>query len=160
MTQDEQLCKVLVELPNHWATNGESMWAKPLGEDLYEIRNIPLYAYGLNLLDVVRAIEPAPDKKAIVTEVVRRSGHRTVRAIFPDSIPVPQRVALLESLGELRTSYEGKGSYFFAIDIEPEGIYQAVCERLAAWEAEGLLEYETCEPRVPGSLDDAPGEES
>jgi hypothetical protein len=29
-----------------------------------------------------------------------------------------------------------------------------VCDQLWAWEQEGLLEYETCEARVPGSFDE------
>ena len=55
-----------------------------------------------------------------------------------------------------RTSVERLNSSFFAIDVEPEGNYEEVCERLAAWESAGLLEYETCEARIVGSFDDAP----
>jgi hypothetical protein len=33
----EGLLKVYVDLPNHWYTGGESLWAKSLGDDLYEM---------------------------------------------------------------------------------------------------------------------------
>ena len=41
---DAGLVKIHVDLPNHWATGGESMWATPLGFDLYRIENVPFYA--------------------------------------------------------------------------------------------------------------------
>jgi hypothetical protein len=156
MSADEELTKIVVDLPNHWATGGEGMWAKSLGKDLYEIRNVPFHAYGLNFGDVVRAREPAPDKKPLVSELVRPSGHRTLRVFFKESVAEPARLELLQSLGGLKASFEGATTRHFAIDIEPEGDYAAVCDRLAEWEAQGLLEYETCEQRAPGRFDDGP----
>jgi hypothetical protein len=147
MTADEQLTKIVVDLPNHWATGGEGMWAKPLGKDLYEIRNVPFYAYGLNFGDVVRAIQPAIDKKPVVAELVWASGHRTLRVTFTDSLAESERPELLRSLSEMKASFEGANKRYFALDIEPAGDYNAVCDRLADWEANGLLEYETCEAR-------------
>jgi len=156
MSSDEDLTKIVVDLPNHWATGGEGMWAKPLGKDLYEIRNVPFHAYGLNFGDVVRAVEPAPDKKPVVSELVRRSGHRTLRVLFSESVADGARVELLQSLEGLKASFERATGRHFAIDIEPEGDYNAACDRLAAWEAEGLLGYETCEQRAAGRFDDGP----
>ena len=156
MNQDEELTKVIVDLPNHWATGGESLWAKNLGAELYEIRNVPFYAYGLNFGDVVRAIEPAPDQKPVVSELVRASGHRTLRVSFCDSFEESDRLELLRTLNKLNAHFETADSKYFAIDVEPEGNYQAVWDRFAGWEAQGLLEYETCESRVAGSFDDAP----
>ena len=91
MEKDEELTKIVVDLPNHWATSGEAMWARPLSADLYEIRNVPFYAYGLNFEDVVRAVEPGPDEKPVVIEVVRASGHRTIRVFFTDAVPGAER---------------------------------------------------------------------
>ena len=156
MNSDEELTKIVVDLPNHWATGGEGMWAKPLGKDLYEIRNVSFHSYGLNFGDVVRALEPAPDKKPVVLELVRPSGHRTLRVLFSESVAEPARLKLLQSLGHLKASFEGATARHFAIDIDPEGDYAAVCDRLAEWEAQGLLEYETCEQRAAGRFDDGP----
>jgi hypothetical protein len=52
--QGNPLAKVLVELREDAGTGGEQLWARPLGDDLYEIRNVPWYAYKLNWGDVVR----------------------------------------------------------------------------------------------------------
>jgi hypothetical protein len=54
-TEEESLTKVYIDLPQHWATGGESMWALPLGDNLFEIRNTPFHAYGINWGDIVRA---------------------------------------------------------------------------------------------------------
>ncbi|SRR6266516_3358187 len=158
MTPDDELTKIVVDLPNHWATGGEGMWAKPLGEDLYEVQNVPFYAYGLNFGDVVRAVQPAPNKKPVVSELVRAGGHRTLRVTFSDSLTESERLEHLCSLNDLKASFEGANKRYFAIDIEPDGDYEAVCDRLAAWEAQGPLEYETCEARVAGTFDDTPEE--
>jgi len=42
------LTKVLVELPEEVGTTGERLWARQVADDLYEIRNVPWYAYKLN----------------------------------------------------------------------------------------------------------------
>ena len=77
---------------------------------------------------------------------------------FSDSLTESERVEHLRSLNDLKASFEGANKRYFAIDIEPEGDYEAVCDRLAAWEAQGLLEFETCEARVAGAFDDPPEE--
>src|SRR5262249_4817112 len=79
---EDELTKVHVELPNHGATGGESLWAKPLGDDLYQLDNVPFHAYGLNYGDVVRATEDSPELKPEIREVVRPSGHQTIRVFF------------------------------------------------------------------------------
>lgn len=156
MDDSEALTKVHIDLPNHWAAGGESIWAHPLGEDLYELRNVPFYAYDLNYLDVVRATSDGPALKPEVREVVRRSGHRTLRVVFEKEVPEERRLELLDGLARLRVSYEGATRIYFALDLEPGADEAAVREQLDASEQEGLLAYETCEPRRPGSFDDAP----
>lgn len=152
----EELTKVLVELPNHWATSGESMWARPLGSDLYELENSPFYAYDLNYRDVVYAVADDPRHKPIVRRVERRSGRRTLRVVFLEHVSEPQRTLLLKGLDRFGVTWEGADARLFSLDIPSEPQYQAVCDQLWTWEQEGLLEYETCEARMPGSFDAAP----
>ena len=159
MSEEEELTKVVVDLPNHWATGGESMWAKWLMEDLYELRNVPFYAYGLAFADVVRADAPAPDMKPVVRELVRPSGHRTLRVFFLESFEPSERVTLLRDLNPLGASFERATPSLFAIDVEPQADYDGVCQRLVEWASRGILDYETCEPRVEGSFDDDPDDD-
>ena len=155
-TDSDELTKVVVELPNHWATNGESMWARPLGNDLYELDNSPFHAYDLNYRDVVYAKADDRQRTPIVRRVERRSGHRTLRAIFFKHVNDAQRDKLLQELGRFGVTWEGADGRLFALNIPAEAEYQPVCDQLWAWEQSGLLEYETCEARVPGAFDDAP----
>ena len=153
---DQPLTKVHVDLPNHWAVGGESMWARELGANRYRIENVPFYAYDLNFYDVVEARALAPDEKPSVLRVVERSGHTTLRVMFDDAVPEPRMLELLAALAPLAVSYERCGERYFALDLEPEASVDAVRDQLDVWEAEGTLEYETCEARVPGSFDSAP----
>ena len=58
---DDSLVKVHIDLPNHWGTNGEALWARSLGGDRYQIDNVPFFAYDLNFRDIVEAVAISPD---------------------------------------------------------------------------------------------------
>jgi hypothetical protein len=152
---EEGLEKIHIDLPNHWGASGESMWGLPLGNDVYEVRNVPFYAYNINFLDDVLAIPVAPGMVPEIRRIVRRSGHNTIRVIFFDRVPQPRRIEILDSLADLHVSYEGASPKYFALDLEPDADIAAVRARLDLEEANGTLEYETCEEKVPNSFDDA-----
>ncbi len=156
--EEDSLTKVHIDLPNHWATGGESMWALPLGDDLYEIRNAPFYAYGINWGDVVRAYSDDPDLKPEVREVVKCSGNKTLRVFFNERLSEEGQESVLSSLQYLDLSWERATERLVAIDIHPEANYQAICDKLWELEQKEILEYETCEARVLGSFDDAPSD--
>jgi hypothetical protein len=158
-TQKESLTKVYVDLPHHWATGGESIWALSLGGDLYEIRNAPFYAYGINWGDIVRADNNDPTLKPEVREVVAPSGNKTVRVCLNKELCQTDQDAMLSSLQYLDISWERADDYYVAIDIHPEADYQAVCDKLMELEQEGKLEYETCEAREAGSFDEVLSED-
>jgi len=163
MDKSEELTKVHIDLPNHWATGGESMWAAQVGPDLFELRNTPFYAYDLNWGDVVHATEDAPNLKPFVRKVVRRSGHATLRLLFKKHVAKERALELLDELKSLDASYEGVDAFYFALDLLPESPINKVRDVLDGWMAQGWLEYETCQARVEGSFDDAPednGDES
>jgi len=141
--EDEELTKIHLELPNHKGAGGEAFWAKALGNDLYELRNSPWYAYDLHFMDVVLAQAPSPDKKPEIINVVRRSGHRTLRVWFLPDFPANERQDLLVILNKWKGYYENADGQLFAIDVEPDGDYQAICDQLWEWEQEKKLVYET-----------------
>ncbi len=152
---EEGLVKVFIDLPNHWAISGESIWAKPLENDEYEIRNTPFYAYGLNWGDIVKAVSLDPTLKPEVREVVRPSGNRTLRLYFKKNLDHRSQLQLLEEICKLGLSYERANEILIALDIPSESDYGAICDHLWALENDGVLEYETCEPRIEGSFDDS-----
>jgi Domain of unknown function (DUF4265) len=140
---EEGLVKVIVDLPDDASVGAESMWAKPVGPELYELRNSPWHAYDLHFGDVVRAVADSPDEKPRVRKVVRPSGHKTLRVIFATALAEPRQIQLLSQLALFGASYERASAQLVAMDVLPEGDYQHVCDMLWSWEQEGLLEYET-----------------
>jgi len=80
--EDDKLQRVLVDLPNHWATGGESMWAFLLEDGTYQIDNVPFYAFGINYKDIVMVDTSDPKSLPVVSEVVRFSGHETISYHF------------------------------------------------------------------------------
>ena len=130
------------------------MWAEDLGSNLYRIRNVPFFAYGLNFYDVVRATADSPDLKPEIREVVEPSGHKTLRILFPKSVEREEQGRLLDSLEKHKAYYERATATHVALDIEPEGSYNDVYDQLQQWEDAGLLSFETCEARIDGSFDD------
>lgn len=156
--KEEGLEKIHIDLPYHWAIGGESMWAAPLGNDLFKIENVPFYAYGLNFNDIVRASSDSDEHIPEIRELVEQSGHRTFRVFFQKPVMREMQEEILESLKELTISYERVNETFFSLDMQPKGDYQAVFNRLDELMEKGILGFETCEARIEGSFDDLPEE--
>jgi hypothetical protein len=152
----EGLTKIYVELPNHPSVAGESMWAREVGQNRYELRNIPFHAYALNFLDVVEAVAGELDERPVVRRLIRRSGHQTLRICFDESALLEERVPLLRQLGSLGASFEGASQSYYAIDVAPGGNYPSVLGQLRGWQEAGMLSFETGDARAPGSFDDLP----
>lgn len=152
----ENLTKVHIDLPNHWWFKGESLWAKALGNDLYEIQNVPFCAYGLNCGDVVSAVASDPTLKPEVVAVVSRSGNETLRASF--LIDKEHQAPIIEEIEATGAWVERANPTFICINVPPSTQVATVRELLDRREAEEVLQYETCEERVTGSFDDRPGD--
>jgi uncharacterized protein DUF4265 len=159
MASTSGLTKVRVDLPHHPTTGGEALWAYPIGSDLYELRNVPMFAYGLNYRDIVLATSDSPDALPEIRKVVKRNGHRTLRVVFATNVPEAKKVELLQSLRFLSTSFERATDRFFALDLAPRADLARVRAVLDDWNARGWSEYETCEPRSRGRFDDTPWRE-
>ncbi|MFI5300965.1 MAG: DUF4265 domain-containing protein [Polyangiales bacterium] len=76
------LCKVRIDLSSvpGAAVAGESLWAEPLGADLFRLRNIPGFAFGLSEGDVVRCT--LRGGVSTVTSLVHDSGNGVLRVYF------------------------------------------------------------------------------
>lgn len=153
---DGELTKVHIDLPNHWATGGEAIWAETLGADRYRIDNVPMYAYDLNYGDIVEAIPGAPDLKPSVLRVMERSGHRTLRVFFGSEVSREASDEYLLGLRDMGVTFERATARYVALDLAPTADMDAVRDQLDQWQAKEIAEYETCEARVEGSFDDAP----
>ena len=117
MSDKGELVKVQLTGPDG---DVETLWARPLGGDLYELDNTPWYAYGVSWKDVIEARRPSAEAFPEFVRVVRKSGYRTIRLILdPAADKASESQTILERLVELGCSYEGATGSYISIDIPP-----------------------------------------
>ena len=119
-------------------TDVETLWATPLGNDLYRLENSPWFAYGVSFLDTVRA-RSAANNLPVFEAVVKKSGNRTVRVILdPPAEAGNSSAEMLDELVALGASYEGLNPKYMAVNIEAHVDFVRICrfltERKVQWE--------------------------
>ncbi len=134
---------VLVKIKNV-EVNGsaeETLWAKPLGQDLFEIRSLPKFIENINVRDVVRAIASESDNHPLVQETVSRSGHKTIRFLFLRASRL-NREDILRRLKALGVTVEEVGRELWAADVDNREDYQKTYDYLSLLKAQGFIECE------------------
>ncbi|MBL9024472.1 MAG: DUF4265 domain-containing protein [Myxococcales bacterium] len=130
----------------------ESVWAVPTAHG-YSIDNIPFYARGLALGDVVGA-EMDEDGMLRCTSLLSSSGHSTVRLAIASSEDVQ---SVRDELRKLGCPSELDFSRLVAVDIPPDVPYSRVRALLDEKERAGILEYEEgCLGQMSGQRRQAP----
>lgn len=114
--------KILFRVPaEDGSTIVETLWAEPVGEDLYCLDNSPFYAYGVSWRDVVLAPFDPAEKFACFSAISRKSGNRTIRIRFdPPVAPGNSSDGMLQGLVGLGCSYEGANPGYMAVNVPPE----------------------------------------
>ncbi len=141
--QSEGLVKVILNVSDDaFGSSGERVWASPLGNDLYEIRNTPWHTCEVNWGDVVRAVATIDNEWPKFVEVVRRSGHRTLHVYFHDDADEAFRTTILNRFKEWKANYENANSKLYAIDVQPDGDMDGLCAYLDQL-AGSKLDYRT-----------------
>jgi uncharacterized protein DUF4265 len=140
----EHLVKIHVQVSDDtFKIGGESVWAKPLGNDLYEIRNSLWHSCDLNWGDVVRAVAQSENLKPEFVELIRRSGHRTLHLFFFEGCSPNEKATILAGLRQWKVSYENSDGLLYALDVEPEGDFEGLCSYLDDHESQEKLSYRT-----------------
>ncbi len=153
---DSSWTKVHVDLPNHPWGKEESLRAKALGADAFEIESIPMFAYGLNHGDVVLATPNAQDSKPVIRSVLRRSGNQTLRMSFCDRLSDGEQLPVIAALQSMGAELERVNAQFVRMTIPQTIDLKVVRDYLVTQQSSGVLEFENCEERVAGSFDDRP----
>src|SRR5689334_2410366 len=137
---ETRLVKILYFIPAGEDDAGEceSLWAYSLGNNLYELQNIPVYAEHLNVEDVVRCEESA-ETKPVIRELVRRSGNRTLRVIFCPETPDDTCVDIMWELGQKKILSEKATHKHFSFNVPPNADYVWARDYLRTKDTEGLL---------------------
>jgi len=109
----------------------ETLWARPVDVDQYQLDNSPFYAYGVSWQDVVEA-KPAADQFLEYVRCVRKSGNRTLRVIFQDyGINDRQAQDVLQGFRRMGVSYEGMQPRTVSINVPPGKDLDEVTEYLS-----------------------------
>jgi len=141
----EQLVKVFVRLKpdadsrtEHWWADAESLWAFPLGEDAYELRNIPWETDALHHRDIVRC-RPSEDGRLQVVDVLKPGGHATLRVTFADSVAADRLNETVQQLEALVGFAERISDHDWAFDINPNGDLGGARALVSELESDGVL---------------------
>jgi hypothetical protein len=153
MTKDQKMehVRIIFELvPDEygWPPAGaETLWARKVGENEYEIDNIPFYVKGVSAEDVVSVLEK--DGVRFFEKVLKDSGHLTLRVIIKrdpqlgDSL----RQFIRERGGAVEKMNRGHLEGFYAIDIPPSVQFDAILQYLQEGRSRGDWDYD--EGKVP-----------
>ena len=110
----------------------ETLWADPLGGDRYRLDNLPFWAYGVSVHDVIEA-RPDDSGRPAFVRVVEKSGNRTVRVVLkPPADRAPESQAVLDGLRALGCGYEGMNPGYLAVNVPPAVDLGAVAAYLTA----------------------------
>jgi hypothetical protein len=120
MDDENGLVKVHFDLPEpDMGMSGESLWAAPVGVNLYELRNSPWHARNVNWLDVVEAIPRNEHEWPEFVRVYKRGGHRTIHIFILDA-GTNRKQEVLDNCSRLGSTYEQMDDRFYALDFPPE----------------------------------------
>jgi len=116
--KDKGMVKVRFCDPSGAST--ETLWAKRVDTNLYQVDNSPFFAYGVSWQDVIEA-RLADDDVLEYVRSVKKSGNRTVRVIFRHGRSTdPDAEEVLTGLRGLGCSYEGMQPRMVAVNVPPK----------------------------------------
>jgi hypothetical protein len=96
----------------------EALDASPLGKDLYRLDESPSFAYSVSLGDVVRAARSGRAGRLRFSEVVKKSGNRTVRLIFAKFSPGSKAAhPILEQIAGLGCRYDNSQASVLSVAV-------------------------------------------
>ena len=116
----------------------ESLWALPKDEGLFQLDNIPFFATGVALGDIVSATE----EKGVLRfqEVIQPSGHSTLRVAISKVADVPAVRVLFEQKGcSVEQSHLPR---LIAVDVPPSIPLESLHPVLEAGREQGRWDYE------------------
>jgi len=136
------MVKIKVPLPPNDPSRGEAewMWADPVGENRFILRNVPVFAFGLSYGDALNAT--SVDGVTVFANVAERNGHSTYRMYLKADRQAPEVVALLDRLKALWCDIEVATDKIIAVDVLPRADIYTVYAALQEAEQRGVIEFE------------------
>ena len=124
---------------NRHASN--TTWARPLGDDLYEISHPLSLISGFDVGDVVRAIASSNESTPTVVETVQKGDYKTVHFSFLKGVAISDQQLILNELGRWDATHDMTFERFYTV-VVPESNYDALCEYLKSSVPRTSLIYE------------------
>jgi hypothetical protein len=125
--RQREMVKVSTNLPpSDWHSHAlENLWAEPLGNDRFRLQNVPFYAFGISLDDVVSA--KSIGGQLIVQDVQERGGHSTYRVYLKDvTVDSEAFMRLWKPLEAIGATFEQANDRLLAVDVpDTADIYEA-----------------------------------
>jgi Domain of unknown function (DUF4265) len=116
----------------------ESLWALPLNEGHFQVDNIPFFATGVSLGDIVSATQEEGAFR--FQEIVQPSGHSTFRVAISEAADVPAVRAIIEQKGcSVEQSHLPR---LIAVDVPPSIPLDSILPVLEAGREQGRWDYE------------------
>jgi hypothetical protein len=138
---ENDLVKVHFELPEpDMGISGESLWAAPVGTNLYELRNSPWHIRSVNWLDVVEAIPRNESEWPEFVRVRKRSGHRTIHVYILEAGKA-RKEEILDSCNRLGSTSENMDGTMYALDFAPGIDVAPTIEYLESLKAQDLADW-------------------
>jgi hypothetical protein len=120
VSDEDNLVKVHFDLQEpEMGVGSESLWAAPVGGNLYELRNSPWHVRTVNWLDVVEAVPKSEDQVPGFVRVHSRSGHRTIHVYIFDEGQT-RKEEILQRCNDLGCTWEGMDNRMYALDFPPQ----------------------------------------
>jgi hypothetical protein len=119
----------------------EQLWARQLSDSRFMICCIPFFVYDLALGDEIE-VGPLEERRYVVQQVVKQSGHYTFRVWFLADTVRDEVTGELARLGCL-TEWRWPSSNLLAVDAASDEQAQEVADFLYQKEQLGHLAYET-----------------
>ena len=127
------------ENPNDQWT--ETIHAKHLGEDEYEIENSPFHVYGVSYGDKVK-VEGTFNQLPLFKEVVEKSGNSTYRLIVLNEITNPLFTQFWQPLADKGCTYENANTKLISVNIPAKTNIDEVYKLFENGEKFGLWDFE------------------
>ena len=141
MEGQDDLVKVHFDLPEpDMGISGESLWAAPVGKNLYELRNSPWHVRTVNWLDVVEAIPRKENEWPEFVKVHKRSGHRTIHVYILDAAKGCKQ-EILDNCNRLGSTYENMDGTMYALDFPPGTDVTSIIEYLEGLKAHDVADW-------------------
>jgi hypothetical protein len=124
----------------------EWLWAKRVNVNTYKLDNVPFFAKGVGLGDIIAA--KTTQEGLVFASLIEPSGHSTLRVVVLRGNLTEQEVQRL--VEDFRETLRGMGCStelshipnLFSVDVPPGVSYHLVTMFLSLKEEEGLVEYE------------------